>query len=71
MKTQSHLSKASEAIAYLQSRRPVVRPNVGFMEQLEIYERAGCDVAEDNREYKDWQETRNLEFEKKIKLWGV
>jgi len=30
--------KAEEAIAYAQSKRPVVCPNLGFREQLEIYE---------------------------------
>lgn len=29
--------KAEEAIAYAQSKRPIVRPNVGFRNQLEIY----------------------------------
>lgn len=29
--------KAEEAIAYAQSKRPVVCPNLGFRQQLEIY----------------------------------
>lgn len=64
MKNQSSMPTVTEAIAHIQSKRKHIRPNVGFMEQLGIYERAKCDVQADNKEYSEWKSKRDVEFSK-------
>jgi len=60
------MATVQEAIAHLRSRRPIIRPNVGFSEQLGIYEHAGYDVKEDDVRYKEWKLRRDEEFETKL-----
>lgn len=58
------------ALAHIQSRRPVVRPNEGFEEQLAIYEAAKCDMrASDDGAYEQWKVRRDKEFQRKMREW--
>lgn len=71
MKTYPETSTVQQAIVHLQSRRSVVRPNPGFMEQLEIYEQAGYDVTTDNVRYKEWQAKSDQDFQAKMQQLGL
>lgn len=53
MKTQS--KPYTEVFAYMRSKHPLTRPNVGYTEQLEIYSQSGCNVTPDNAAYKEWK----------------
>lgn len=46
-----HLS-LEEALQFVRERRPIVGPNDGFMEQLELYEKMGCRVDSSNEEFR-------------------
>jgi hypothetical protein len=57
MKTKSQT--LPEVLAHLQSCRPVVQPNPGYAEQLEIYSQSGCAVTRDNVLYTKWRNRRD------------
>lgn len=57
MKTQSHTF--SEVLEFVRARRPIVRPNTGYKEQLEIYSQCGCNFTEDNLQFQQWKRRRD------------
>lgn len=57
MKTQSQTF--SEVLAIVRARRPIVKPNSGYKEQLEIYSQCGCNFTEDNPQFQQWKRKRD------------
>jgi len=67
-KYQLHTTPTTLAIAFIQSKRAVVNPNIGFRLQLKLYyETLGCSLKDEKGRYKDayldWWEEREQEEE--------
>ncbi|KAF1810509.1 phosphatases II [Eremomyces bilateralis CBS 781.70] len=53
----------AKALAFAREGRPVVEPNVGFYEQLQLYHEMGTpDVIEGQELYRRWQHKKEVEF---------
>jgi len=55
------------ALELLRSKRPVVKPNLGFIRQLELWEQLECDLLTNAIEYHEKEEYTNFQQELKLK----
>ncbi|KAH8822736.1 protein-tyrosine phosphatase-like protein [Flagelloscypha sp. PMI_526] len=49
----------SEAIRFVKDCRPVIRPNDGFLRQLEVFEACACDPTPSHPAYISWKDTHD------------
>ncbi|KAJ6538145.1 protein-tyrosine phosphatase-like protein [Mycena capillaripes] len=58
MTSHPPLHDDSAALAFLRSQRPIVQPNGGFLAQLALYGRCGCDLEANPIAVEAWREGR-------------
>ncbi|KII89145.1 hypothetical protein PLICRDRAFT_40781 [Plicaturopsis crispa FD-325 SS-3] len=65
-----HISR-SEAVSRLKAKRSLVKPNQGFLDQLDVYERAGYEIDEHTEGYVQWLAKRDEAFRDSMKAMGI
>ncbi|KAJ7432382.1 protein-tyrosine phosphatase-like protein [Mycena galericulata] len=79
MASHPHTPDYISAIKFLQSLRPIVEPNAGFLDQLALYGRCGCNMDDNFTAVEAWRAVRHRRWEvpmgrgtsEKPKCWAV
>ncbi|KAJ7617159.1 protein-tyrosine phosphatase-like protein [Roridomyces roridus] len=54
------------AITFLKSRRPIVQPNSGFVDQLALYGRCDCNMDDHSNAVEAWRAVRHRAWESRV-----
>ncbi|KAJ6566599.1 protein-tyrosine phosphatase-like protein [Mycena capillaripes] len=66
MTSNPPLHDDAAALAFLRSRRPIVQPNSGFLAQLALYGRCGCDLESNADAVETWRLEQNRAWEGRV-----
>ncbi|KAJ6518587.1 protein-tyrosine phosphatase-like protein [Mycena vulgaris] len=66
MATHPPIHDSLSAIKFLQTLRPIVQPNSGFLDQLALYGRCGCNLDDNVNAVESWRARRYRQWEGRV-----